>query len=162
MPPQSFRSSASFGKRQEFVAIAELLRRGFDVYQTLVDDQAIDCILRREVGSAPKYVDIQIKARSKDTVPKDWALFTLGKIPRPRPNFLFMFFAERTGTYWIIPSARLTDLAYRKKTGKHVGDYSVLLGNRVTTTFNPRPKFREFEGEAAFRLLEATFDGLSP
>ena len=35
----SFRSSASFGKRQEFVAIAELLRRGFDVYLTLVDDQ---------------------------------------------------------------------------------------------------------------------------
>lgn len=44
----SFRTSASFGKRQEYVAIAELLRRGFDVYMTLVDDQQIDCIIRQE------------------------------------------------------------------------------------------------------------------
>jgi hypothetical protein len=36
MPP--FRHSASFGKRQEFGAIVELLRRGYDVYTTLVDD----------------------------------------------------------------------------------------------------------------------------
>jgi hypothetical protein len=31
----SFRTSASFGKRQEYVAIAELLRRGFDVYMMM-------------------------------------------------------------------------------------------------------------------------------
>jgi len=42
-----FRDSASFGKRQEFIVIAELLRRGYDVYQTLVDDQQIDCIIRK-------------------------------------------------------------------------------------------------------------------
>jgi len=42
----AYRDSASFGKRQEFVAIAELLRRGFDVYLTLVDDQQIDCVVR--------------------------------------------------------------------------------------------------------------------
>jgi serine/threonine protein kinase len=40
------RSTASFGKRQEYVAVAELLRRGFDVYMTLVDDEQIDCINR--------------------------------------------------------------------------------------------------------------------
>jgi hypothetical protein len=38
------RSIASFGKRQESIAVAELLRRGFDVSMTLVDDQQIDCI----------------------------------------------------------------------------------------------------------------------
>ena len=27
-----YRSSAFFGKRQEYVAVAELLRQGFDVY----------------------------------------------------------------------------------------------------------------------------------
>src|ERR1700758_4110328 len=42
----SFRSSASFGKRQEFAAIAELLKRNYDVYLTLVDDQQIDCMVR--------------------------------------------------------------------------------------------------------------------
>lgn len=43
----TFRSSASFGKRQEYIAVAELLRRGFDVYMTLVDDQQIDCAFRQ-------------------------------------------------------------------------------------------------------------------
>lgn len=42
----SHRNTASFGKRQEFIAVAELLRRGFDVYMTQVDDQQIDCIIR--------------------------------------------------------------------------------------------------------------------
>lgn len=42
------RSTASFGKRQEYIAVAELLRRGFDVYMTLVDDQQIDCVIRQE------------------------------------------------------------------------------------------------------------------
>ena len=36
-----FRDRASFGKRQEYVAIAELLKREYDVYMTLVDDRGI-------------------------------------------------------------------------------------------------------------------------
>jgi hypothetical protein len=43
----SYRSSASFGKRQEYAGVAEMLRRGFDVYMTLVDDHQIDCIIRQ-------------------------------------------------------------------------------------------------------------------
>ena len=39
----SYRNTASFGKRQEYSVIAELLKRGFDVYMTLVDDQGIMC-----------------------------------------------------------------------------------------------------------------------
>ena len=62
----SFRSTGSFGKRQEYIAVAELLRRGYDVYMTLVDDQQIDCVVRAEVDSRPVYIDVQIKARSAD------------------------------------------------------------------------------------------------
>jgi len=51
VPP--FRSSGSFGKRQEFIVVAELLRRGYDVYMTLVDDQQIDCVVRVEGNSHP-------------------------------------------------------------------------------------------------------------
>ena len=54
-----FRHSGSFGKRQEFGAIAELLRRGYDVYVTLVDDQGIDCIVRQ---GPRRYFDVQIRA----------------------------------------------------------------------------------------------------
>ena len=56
MPP--FRNSASFGKRQEMVVFGELLRRGYDVYLTLVDDQQIDCIVRfgdRDPKAAGRY-----------------------------------------------------------------------------------------------------------
>jgi hypothetical protein len=62
----SFRSSGSFGKRQEYIAVAELLRHGYDVYMTLVDDQQIDCVVRLEVDFHPVYIDVQIKARSAD------------------------------------------------------------------------------------------------
>jgi hypothetical protein len=85
----SFRSSASFGKRQEFGAIAELMRRGYDVYLTLVDDQQIDCIVRIERNPYPVYIDIQIKARSKTA--KNPGTFAAMEIKKPRPNFYFIF-----------------------------------------------------------------------
>ncbi|WP_157210500.1 hypothetical protein [Turneriella parva] len=47
----NYRDTASYGKRQEYMAVAELLRRGFDVYMTLVDDQGIDCIVRLNCNS---------------------------------------------------------------------------------------------------------------
>ena len=53
----SFRSSASFGKRQEYIAVAQLLQRGHDVYMTLVDDQQIDCIIRQEKHGKIRYLD---------------------------------------------------------------------------------------------------------
>lgn len=65
-----YRDSASFGKRQEYVVVAELLKRGFDVYMTLVDDQGIDCIIRKDEHT---YIDIQIKARSKTA--QQWNFF---------------------------------------------------------------------------------------
>jgi len=43
-----YRFLKAFGERIEYVVIGELLKRGFDVYKTLVDDQQIDCVLRIE------------------------------------------------------------------------------------------------------------------
>jgi predicted AAA+ superfamily ATPase len=90
----SFRDSASFGKRQEFIVISELLRRGYDVYQTLVDDQQIDCIVRKGKQN-PVYVDIQIKARSNRCSPKDAARFAGMVVESPRPNYFFIFHSEQ-------------------------------------------------------------------
>lgn len=71
MEGRSFRSTASLGKRQEYVVIGELLRLGLDVYQTLVDDQGIDCVIRQEKNGDLRYLDVQIKARSKDCNPQN-------------------------------------------------------------------------------------------
>jgi hypothetical protein len=92
----TFRSSASFGKRQEYIAIAELLRRGYDVYTTLVDDQQIDCIIRQEKDGELRYLDIQIKARSQDA--KNPGTFAAMEIRRTHQNFYFIFYTEQANT----------------------------------------------------------------
>jgi len=144
----AFRDSASFGKRQEFVAIAELLRRGFDVYLTLVDDQQIDCVVRKEIKGVPLYLDIQIKARSKDCNPKNAGRFAALEVRNPRPNFFFIFFSEQADTYWIISSLNLIEEANRNKTGKMAGRYSIVFTNvsRKTGKVTPRPRFEKYQG----------------
>src|SRR5882757_5475825 len=98
MYERSFRSSASFGKRQEYIAVAELLKRRFDVYMTLV-------------------VDHQIKARSKNA--QNASTFAAMEIREPRDNFLFLFYSEACDTYWVMPSLEVIRLATRNKEGKN-------------------------------------------
>lgn len=57
-----FRHSAGFGKRIEYWIIGNMLKEGLDVYIPLVDDDAIDAVVRRTDGS---FVTVQIKARSR-------------------------------------------------------------------------------------------------
>lgn len=124
-PVPSFRSSGSFGKRQEYIAVAELVRRGYDVYMTLVDDQQIDCVVRLVVGSHPVYIDVQIKARSTDA--KQPGTFAALIVRDPRPNFMFVFYSEGTGTYWVMPSLDLVQEATRNKEGVNAGNTRLSL-----------------------------------
>ena len=149
---QSFRSSASFGKRQEFIAVAELLRRGFDVYMTLVDDQQIDCIIRLEDDRGNlRYLDIQIKARSADCAQINAGRFAAMEIRRPRQNFYFIFYSEQANTYWIMPSLDLVQEANQNKEGKNKGKFSINFCNVTANRAKPRPRFRKFENN--FDLL---------
>lgn len=140
-----FRHSASFGKRQEFGAIAELLRRGYDVYVTLVDDQGIDCVVRH---GPSKFFDVQIKARSLESKAGKSGLFTLIDCSQARRNYIFVFFAEgvgERGRYWVIPSTHIVrpGFANSLKSGKNVGKYRLVLN---------RPKYADYVDafEAAF------------
>ena len=40
----SFRHSAGFGKRIEYMLIGKMLMEGLDVYVPLVDDHGVDCV----------------------------------------------------------------------------------------------------------------------
>lgn len=155
MDKRRFRHSASFGKRQEYIAIGELLRRGFDVYMTLVDDQQIDCVLRKEVQGKPVYLDIQIKARSKDCAKKNAGTFAAMEVRKPRKNFFFIFYSEQADSYWVIPSLKLIKLATRNKTGKNKGKYRLMLTNysKAKDEVRPRPKFEAFSDNKGFELL---------
>lgn len=146
------RSTASFGKRQEYIAVGELLRRGFDVYMTLVDDQQIDCIIRQEKDGQLRYLDIQIKARSNQCVLKDGGFFAAMDIRNPREEFFFIFYSEHANTYWIIPSLELIEEANRAKSGNNEGRYSIKFCNVTKAGLKPRPRFLEYEN--AFHLLD--------
>jgi hypothetical protein len=149
-----FRSSASFGKRQEYIAVAELLRRRFDVYMTLVDDQQIDCVVRLP-GNPPRYVDLQIKARS--ITAKNASTFAAMEIREPRSNFLFMFYSEASELYWIMPSLDVVRLANRNKSGENAGKYSIVFCNRnAAGKWIPRPKWKQYQN--AFELIRAARD----
>lgn len=153
-----FRNSASFGKRQEYTAVSELLRRGFDVYLTLIDDQGIDCIIR-EVNDdeEPKYLDIQIKARSKDCKPYDAARFAAMTIPQPRKNYWFIFYSERLNTYWVINSLEITQsgIGNKNKNGKNIGKWHINLAkySQKRNEVSINSKFDKFRGDAGFDQL---------
>lgn len=142
----NYRDTASFGKRQEFSVIAELLKRGFDVYMTLVDDQGIDCIVRLD---NKRYIDIQIKARSKDV--KQWNLFA-GMEFEPRDNFFFIFYTEKNNSFWVIPSVELISLCSVNKTGRHVGKMHLSLPKQ--NTGEKADKYDKYKNDNGFELLK--------
>jgi hypothetical protein len=86
-----------------------MLRRGFDVYLTLVDDPQIDCVIRQEFDGEPHYLDIQIKARSVDA--KYGGTFAAIEITKPRKNYWFIFYSEAINTYWVMPSLEVFNAA---------------------------------------------------
>ncbi len=120
-----YRNTASYGKRQEYIAVAKLLEKGFDVYMTLVDDQGIDCVIRiDDKKGSLRYLDIQIKARSKDA--KQGHTFAAMTF-EPRENLFFIFFTECNGLYWVIPSVELAKLCHQNKTGANEGKRHLTL-----------------------------------
>jgi hypothetical protein len=145
-----YREGASFGKRQEFIAVAELLKRNFDVYLTLVDDQQIDCIIRLS-RSPPIYIDVQIKARAKDK--KNAASFSDLNIKSPRPNYFYIFYVEATECYWVMPSLNIVKEARSIKSGNSAGNFKLDFANQQKDgSWKPRPKWKEYEN--SFHLLE--------
>ncbi len=155
----NFRDSASYGKRQEFKAIAELLQRDFDVYTTLVDDQGIDCIIRI---NEKRYLDIQIKARSKNAIKKDWGYYPRLIVPEHRDNLFFILFSEGANSYWVFPSEDIISLANqagtnvsKNKTGDNAGRYAIRVAgySSVNNEINIFPRFEKYRNENGFMLL---------
>ena len=129
----------------EYAVIAELLRRGFDVYMTLVDDQQIDCILRFG-NNPPVYTDVQIKARSLQA--KNTGMFASMKVLKPRENFIFIFYDEEIDTHWVMSSLDLMQEGNTIKSGPNIGKVKISFANkRVDGIWRTRPKFFEYEND---------------
>lgn len=126
---KTFRHSAGFGKRIEYWVIGRMLKEGLDVYVPLVDDHAVDAIVKRHDGSTAL---IQIKARSKDVIPGDAALFAAIPHEVVRPDYWFVFYSERMDMTWLMTSEEFDELAVKNKTGKNIGIRSIWFNGKKT------------------------------
>lgn len=123
-----FRHSAGFGKRIEYWIIGLMLKEGMDVYVPLVDDHAVDAIVRRKDGSIAL---VQIKARSRTVAFGDAALFAA--IPHEhRSDYWFVFYSERLETIWLMTSEEFINESVQNKNGKNVGLRSIWFNGKRT------------------------------
>jgi len=150
----SFRHSAGFGKRMEYWIIGRMLKEGLDVYVPLVDDDAIDAVVRREDGT---FITVQIKARSKSVIPGDAALFAA--IPHEfRENYWFIFYSERMDMTWIMTSEEFIQEADQNKKGKNKGKRSIWFNGRKSNrktgevTEHCKPRFEKYVAKDFQRL----------
>lgn len=153
---QPFRHSAGFGKRIEYWIIGRMLKEGLDVYVPLVDDDAIDAVVRRPDGS---FVTVQIKARSIDCAIGDAALFAA--IPHEfRESYWFVFYSERMDTTWIMSSQEFITASYQNKNGKNKGLRSIWFNGQKTdrktraVTVHCKPQFQQYIATDFQRLLK--------
>ena len=127
MIDNSFRHSAGFGKRMEYKIVGDMLMEGLDCYMPLVDDHGVDCVIKRGDGV---FIEIQIKARSKDVTDGDAALFS-AITHELTPNFYFVFYSERLEKTWILSSKEFLDECVTNKKGKNIGKHSIWFnGNK--------------------------------
>lgn len=138
----SFRHSAAFGKRIEYYIVGLMLKQGLDVYLPLVDDDAIDAVVKRPDGS---FVEVQIKARSKDVKFGDAALFA-ALTHELRPGYWFVFYSERMEKIWILSSKEFIQESHQNKTGKNIGVRSVWFNGKNTkaNTEHVKPQFEKY------------------
>jgi hypothetical protein len=132
----SFRHSAGFGKRMEYKLIGDMLMEGLDCYTPLVDDHGVDCVIKKSDGT---FIEIQIKARSKDVTDGDAALFAAIDHSLTE-NFYFVFYSERLNMMWIMSSEEFLEECVTNKNGKNAGRHSIWFnGNKI----NPNTGVRE-------------------
>jgi len=152
----SFRHSAAFGKRIEYYIVGLMLKEGLDVYMPLVDDDAIDAVVKKPDGS---FVEVQIKARSKRVNFGSAALFAALK-HEYRPNYWFVFYSERMDRIWIMSSQEFIKESRQNKSGKNKGKRSIWLNGRNTkkNIEHVKPQFEKYLITNFNRIIEENPD----
>jgi hypothetical protein len=148
---KSFRSSAAFGKRIEFYVVGLMLKEGLDVYLPLVDDDAIDAVVKRPDGT---FVEVQIKARSKHVIFGDAALFA-ALTHKQRGNYWFVFYSERMDKMWILSSREFLAESHQNKKGKNIGKRVIWFNGKNTKaqTEHVKPQYKKYVAKDFSRIL---------
>lgn len=122
----TFRHSAGFGKRMEYNIVGKMLMEGLDCYMPLVDDHGVDCVLKKHDGT---FIEIQIKARSKEVSNRNAALFAAIKHDYT-PNYFFVFCSERLDKMWILSSEEFLKECVTNKSGHNAGTHSICFSGK--------------------------------
>ena len=148
----SFRHSAAFGKRIEYYIVGLMLKEGLDVYLPLVDDDAIDAVVKKPDGS---FVEVQIKARSNDVAYGNAALFA-AITHEYRPNYWFVFYSERMNKTWILSSREFIDESRQNKEGKNAGKRAIHFNGKNTreNSEHVKPQFEKYLATSFTRIIE--------
>jgi hypothetical protein len=134
----TFRHSAGFGKRIEYWIIGLMLKEGMDVYVPLVDDHAVDAIVRRKDGSIAL---VQIKARSATVKMGDAGLFA-AITHEHRADYWFVFYSERLETTLLLTSQEFLAESVQNKTGSNVGLRGIWFnGTKTDKTTRQRAEY---------------------
>jgi len=158
-PGRRFRHSAGFGRRMEYWIIGKMLKEGLDVYVPLVDDNAIDAVVRRTDCS---FVEVQIKARSLDVAQGDAALFAAIPHDEIRNNYWFVFYSERMDKMWIMTSAEFCEESHQNKKGKNKGRRSIWFNGKRKNSKggfdeNCYPRFEKYVAKSFKCLADPGF-----
>lgn len=155
-----FRHSAAFGKRIEYYIVGLMLRDGLDVYMPLVDDDAIDAVVKRPDG---RFVEVQIKARSKTVKFGDGALFA-ALTHEIRQGYWFVFYSERLDKIWIMSSREFVRESAQNRNGKNAGKRSIWFNGKNTRAMSEhvKPQFEKYVARNFQRILEDNPDDLLP
>jgi hypothetical protein len=134
----------------EYYLIGRMLRDGLDVYVPLVDDFGIDAVIRKQNGD---FIEVQIKARSKEVNEGSAALFAAIDHPKRRNNYYFIFYSDRLEIMWIMSSEQFLAEAVQNRNGKNAGKWSIWFnGEKIDKETNkkieyPRPKFDKYRAD---------------
>lgn len=136
----TYRHTASFGKRMEYFVISKMLEEGLDVYIPLIDDFGVDAIIRKKDGS---FVEVQIKARSKDVKFGNAALFA-AITHEHRENYYFVFYSHRLDKIWILSSAEFIKESSQNEKGKNKGKYTIKFNGVSNKEEYAIPRFDKY------------------
>lgn len=148
---KTFRHLAAFGKRIEYYVIGLMLKEGLDVFLPMVDDDAIDAVIKKPDGS---FVEVQIKARSSTVKFGDAALFS-AITHEHRKGYWFVFYSERIDKIWILSSKEFITECVQNKNGKNLGKRGIWFNGKNTRnqTEHVKPQFEKYVAKDFSRLL---------
>lgn len=151
----AFRHTAGFGKRIEYYIIGLMLKQGLDVYVPLVDDNGIDAVIKRPDGS---FIEVQIKARSKEAGLGQRGLFAAITHERLREDYWFVFYTEHHDSIFILSSEEFIAESVQNKTGANAGKRTLAFnGTRMNKQSGKR---EEYSKEKYHKYLSTDFSRL--